>query len=172
MFIRSRFKHPGRAGRGYAAATGLRKRPRTRRRWLSRLGRRGEPFDKIIVTCSPEKVPQPLVDQLREGGRLLVPVGERFQQTLYLFKKVDGKLQSQVLEPTMFVPMTGEAERARAVLPDGTKPALLGGSFERSITGESNSRRMVLLALRQGAPRCQGSRWRECDHVYKQHSRP
>ena len=88
------------------------------------------PFDKIIVTCSPERVPQPLVDQLREGGRLIVPLGERFQQTLYLFKKVNGKLQAQALEPTMFVPMTGTAEQQRLVKPDATKPALLNGSFE------------------------------------------
>ncbi|MBI2827514.1 MAG: protein-L-isoaspartate(D-aspartate) O-methyltransferase [Planctomycetia bacterium] len=89
------------------------------------------PFDKIIVTCSPEKVPQALVDQLREGGRLIVPVGERFQQTLYLFTKKQGKLVAQALEPTMFVPMTGEAERLRVVKPDPTKPVLTGGSFER-----------------------------------------
>jgi protein-L-isoaspartate(D-aspartate) O-methyltransferase len=88
------------------------------------------PFDRIIVTCSPERVPQPLVDQLREGGRLIVPLGERFQQTLYLFKKVNGKLQAQALEPTMFVPMTGTAEQQRLVKPDGTRPALLNGSFE------------------------------------------
>lgn len=88
------------------------------------------PFDKIIVTCSPERVPQPLVDQLREGGRLIVPLGERFQQTLYLFKKVNGKLKAQALEPTMFVPMTGTAEQQRLVKPDPTRPALLNGSFE------------------------------------------
>jgi protein-L-isoaspartate(D-aspartate) O-methyltransferase len=89
------------------------------------------PFDKIIVTCSPEKVPQPLVDQLREGGRLIVPVGERFQQNLYLFEKKNGKLVGRALEPTMFVPMTGAAERQRLVQPDGANPALMGGSFEK-----------------------------------------
>jgi protein-L-isoaspartate(D-aspartate) O-methyltransferase len=89
------------------------------------------PFDRIIVTCSPENVPQALVDQLREGGRLIVPVGERFQQTLYRFDKINGKLKAQPLEATMFVPMTGQAENERKVLPDGTKPVLLGGDFEK-----------------------------------------
>lgn len=88
------------------------------------------PFDKIIVTCSPEKVPQPLTDQLADGGLMVVPVGERYSQTLYLFRKKDGKLQSEVLIPTLFVPMTGKAEEARAVKPDPANPRLVNGSFE------------------------------------------
>ena len=55
------------------------------------------PFDKIIVTCSPENVPLPLVEQLKEGGRMIVPLGERYQQSLYLFTKKDGKLISEAL---------------------------------------------------------------------------
>lgn len=90
------------------------------------------PFDKIIVTCSPENVPQALVDQLREGGRLVIPLGERFQQTLYLFRKVDGRLQPERLEPTFFVPMTGQAESERAVKGDDALPQLINGSFEET----------------------------------------
>lgn len=90
------------------------------------------PFDKIIVTCSPEKVPQPLIDQLKEGGRMIVPVGERFRQTLYLFVKTNGELESEALEPTMFVPMTGTAEDLRQVKPDLDHPALANGGFEES----------------------------------------
>ncbi|HEY5311672.1 MAG TPA: protein-L-isoaspartate(D-aspartate) O-methyltransferase [Pirellulales bacterium] len=88
------------------------------------------PFDKIIVTCSPENVPQALVDQLREGGRLVVPLGQRYQQTLYLFRKQDGKLVSEALRPTLFVPMTGTAEEQRKLKPDPLKPGIVNGSFE------------------------------------------
>jgi len=88
------------------------------------------PFDKIIVTCSPENVPKPLVDQLAEGGKILIPVGERFQQTLYLMTKVDGKLVGEPLQPTLFVPMTGKAESQRQVLPDPGKPEVVNGGFE------------------------------------------
>jgi protein-L-isoaspartate(D-aspartate) O-methyltransferase len=88
------------------------------------------PFDKIIVTCSPEKVPKPLEDQLKEGGLMVVPVGERYQQTLYLFRKKDGKLESEALLPTLFVPMTGAAEDTRKVKPDPANPQVANGSFE------------------------------------------
>jgi protein-L-isoaspartate(D-aspartate) O-methyltransferase len=93
------------------------------------------PFDKIIVTCSPEKVPPALVAQLKEGGRMVVPVGERYQQTLYLLKKTDGKMVAEALQPTLFVPMTGKAEAGRTVLPDPAKPAIENGGFE-SVAGD------------------------------------
>lgn len=88
------------------------------------------PFDKIIVTCSPEKVPQPLVEQLAEGGKLLVPLGERYQQVFYLFEKQEGKLAASKLIPTLFVPMTGVSEERRTVKPDPTRPEVVNGSFE------------------------------------------
>jgi protein-L-isoaspartate(D-aspartate) O-methyltransferase len=88
------------------------------------------PFDKIIVTCSPEEIPQPLVEQLKEGGRLVVPLGRRYQQDLYLFRKVDGELQSDRLRPTFFVPMMGQAETERKVLAEEGEPELLNGDFQ------------------------------------------
>ena len=88
------------------------------------------PFDKIIVTCSPENVPRPLVEQLREGGRMIVPLGERYQQVFYLFEKVDGMLVQKRLIPTLFVPMTGKSEEARQVKPDPSHPTVVNGSFE------------------------------------------
>jgi protein-L-isoaspartate(D-aspartate) O-methyltransferase len=90
------------------------------------------PFDKIIVTCSPEEVPKPLVEQLKEGGLMVVPVGERYQQTLYLMRKTDGKLKKEALRATLFVPMTGQAESQRKVKPDPTKPQIANGSFEET----------------------------------------
>ena len=95
------------------------------------------PFNKIIVTCSPENVPQPLIDQLAEGGRLIVPVGQRFQQTLVLFSKQEGQLVEEPLKATFFVPMTGTAEDRRQVFPSDTNPRIEHGSFEASV-GESN----------------------------------
>ena len=88
------------------------------------------PFDKIIVTCSPEKIPLPLQDQLKEGGRLVIPVGERYQQTLYVLVKKNGVLLSEALRPTLFVPMTGRAEDNRLVKPDPARPQAINGNLE------------------------------------------
>jgi protein-L-isoaspartate(D-aspartate) O-methyltransferase len=91
------------------------------------------PFDKIIVTCSPEKVPQALIDQLKEGGRMIIPVGERYQQVFHLLRKQDGKLSNEALRPTLFVPMTGKAEEERENKPDLLHPRLANGGFEELI---------------------------------------
>lgn len=88
------------------------------------------PFDRIIVTCSPEEIPRPLVDQLAEGGRMVIPLGERYDQMLVLLTKRDGEMIREALVPSLFVPMTGAAEEARRVLPDGTAPAIGNGGFE------------------------------------------
>lgn len=88
------------------------------------------PFDKIIVTCSPESIPQPLTDQLKEGGLMVIPVGQRYQQSFYLLKKQDGKLVKEQLVATLFVPMTGESEELRRVKPDVNNPRIVNGDFE------------------------------------------
>jgi protein-L-isoaspartate(D-aspartate) O-methyltransferase len=69
------------------------------------------PFDAIIVTCAPDKVPQPLVDQLKDGGRMVIPVGERFAQQLYLLEKKNGQLKESATLPVRFVPMVREKEQ-------------------------------------------------------------
>jgi protein-L-isoaspartate(D-aspartate) O-methyltransferase len=89
------------------------------------------PFDRIQVTCSPEAVPAPLIAQLAEGGRLIIPLGGPYQQNLYRFVKTGGKLVREVLMPTVFVPMTGEAEAARTRRADPLHPALVNGDFEQ-----------------------------------------
>ncbi|MEI8317844.1 MAG: protein-L-isoaspartate(D-aspartate) O-methyltransferase [Planctomycetia bacterium] len=93
------------------------------------------PFDKIIVTCSPEEIPQPLVEQLAEGGRMVIPVGERYDQMLVLLTKRNGEMVRESLVPSLFVPMTGAAEEARVVQPDGTRPAIGNGGFEDLLPG-------------------------------------
>ena len=67
------------------------------------------PFDAIIITCAPPEVPRPLIDQLAEGGRLIVPLGEDYQ-VLTLYEKVDGKLTKNYIAPVRFVPMKGIIE--------------------------------------------------------------
>jgi len=95
------------------------------------------PFDKIIVTCSPEDIPKPLVEQLAPGGRMIIPVGERYDQTLVLLTKRDAVMVQESLVPSLFVPMTGAAEAARRVQPDGTQPALENGGFEDVLPGSA-----------------------------------
>jgi len=88
------------------------------------------PFDKIIVTCSPENIPQPLIDQLKEGGRMIIPVGERYQQSFHLLVKENGELKDERLASTLFVPMTGESEDLRRIQPDPDRPQIVNGSFD------------------------------------------
>ncbi len=65
------------------------------------------PFDAIIVTCAPPHIPEPLIDQLAEGGRMVIPVGTYIQE-LKLLKKLNGKIEIISTVPVMFVPMTGD----------------------------------------------------------------
>ena len=69
------------------------------------------PFDAIIVTCAPDKVPPPLTAQLKDGGRMIVPVGSGIDQQLYLLEKKNGELAQTAILPVRFVPMMGEAAK-------------------------------------------------------------
>jgi protein-L-isoaspartate(D-aspartate) O-methyltransferase len=70
------------------------------------------PFDLVIVAAAPGEVPEPLIEQLAVGGRLVIPVGSEFWQTLLVIeKKRDGTIDRRHVAPVAFVPMTGEAER-------------------------------------------------------------
>ena len=65
------------------------------------------PFDAIIVTCAPDQVPVPLVEQLKDGGRMIIPVGpEGGVQELHRLEKLRGEVRSQAVLPVRFVPMT------------------------------------------------------------------
>lgn len=68
------------------------------------------PFDAIMVTAAPDHVPPALVDQLAEGGRLVLPVGDHYQELLRLTKR-EGEIHTESLLPVRFVPMTGQAQK-------------------------------------------------------------
>lgn len=68
------------------------------------------PFDAIIVTCAPDNIPPALVAQLRDGGRMIIPVGGETHQELILLRKHGDRIEKQSILPVRFVPMTGEAE--------------------------------------------------------------
>jgi protein-L-isoaspartate(D-aspartate) O-methyltransferase len=69
------------------------------------------PFNVIIVAAAPDHIPQPLIDQLAPGGRLVIPVGRLFQKLIVVEKRPDGQIERQTVAPVSFVPMTGEAQR-------------------------------------------------------------
>jgi len=66
------------------------------------------PFDAIIVTCAPSNIPNPLVEQLAEGGKMIIPVGEYNNQVLCLLEKKNGKIRKIETLPVIFVPMMRE----------------------------------------------------------------
>ena len=66
--------------------------------------KKAAPFDKIIITCAVKKIPEELVNQLKDGGIMVAPVG-RFLQTLIVGKKKKGKLESEKYFSCVFVPM-------------------------------------------------------------------
>ena len=69
------------------------------------------PFDAVIVTCAPDKIPPDLIAQLRDGGRMIIPVGGGMEQELILLRKQGERIEKQAVLPVRFVPMTGEAEK-------------------------------------------------------------
>lgn len=70
------------------------------------------PFDAIIVTAAPPGIPQPLLDQMADGGRMVVPVGDRAQNLTLIVRK-DSTYSETVIAPVRFVPMTGEAREKK-----------------------------------------------------------
>jgi protein-L-isoaspartate(D-aspartate) O-methyltransferase len=68
------------------------------------------PYDGIIVTAAPGEIPEPLRKQLRDGGKMVIPVGNDMQELMLLTKRKDG-FDEEKVAPVMFVPMTGEAQK-------------------------------------------------------------
>lgn len=91
------------------------------------------PFDKIIVTCSPESIPAPLLEQLKDGGTMIVPLGERYQQVFHRVRKKGSEIEKEALIPTLFGSMTGKAETLRTIQPDAKNPMVVGGDFEHNL---------------------------------------
>jgi protein-L-isoaspartate(D-aspartate) O-methyltransferase len=70
------------------------------------------PFDAIILTAAPGRVPEPLVEQLKVGGRMILPVGRHYQQLMLITKDKEGVKKSGLI-PVRFVPMTGEVQQTK-----------------------------------------------------------
>lgn len=69
------------------------------------------PFNAIILTAAPERIPEPLIDQLAENGRLVAPVGRVFQDLVLMEKGKNGKISMRTITGVRFVPMTGKSEK-------------------------------------------------------------
>jgi len=69
-------------------------------------------FDAIIITCAPDHIPEPLVEQLKEGGRMVLPVGAYAQELKKIVKRY-GKIDSTDIIPVVFVPMTGDGVKKK-----------------------------------------------------------
>jgi protein-L-isoaspartate(D-aspartate) O-methyltransferase len=65
------------------------------------------PYDRVIVTCAPTDIPQPLIEQMKEGGIMVIPVGTEGFQYLYRVKKLEGEAYTERVIPVSFVPLTG-----------------------------------------------------------------
>jgi len=74
------------------------------------------PFDGIMVTAAPGDIPEPLIAQLKEGAKLVIPVGDFFQDLLVLTKTADGVERREII-PVRFVPMIGEIENQKPPKP-------------------------------------------------------
>jgi protein-L-isoaspartate(D-aspartate) O-methyltransferase len=72
------------------------------------------PFDRIMVTAAPDQVPEPLLRQLKEGGRMVIPVGTSFQKLKKIVRR-GGQIETTDVLPVRFVPMTGERIKQKAV---------------------------------------------------------
>jgi len=72
-----------------------------------RLFRDEAPFDAILSAAAPVEMPEPLLDQLAEGGRCIIPVGEAEMQSLWLFERVGGRVVRRMLDAVRFVPLRG-----------------------------------------------------------------
>jgi len=68
------------------------------------------PFDAVIVTCAPDHIPTPLIDQLKDGGKMIIPVGQSYgPQELHILTRSGDRMDQRAIMPVRFVPMTGEA---------------------------------------------------------------
>lgn len=71
------------------------------------------PFDIIIVAAAPDHVPQALVEQLARGGKMVIPVGDRYQELILIEKDAQGTVKQSRIAPVRFVPMTGKAQNRK-----------------------------------------------------------